>query len=139
MDTAAALDWSLVTHAELDRGLRGIRSCLERYRNGSIPFALPFLLFFGRILYMWTVCTISILNYLTFTALCFSHSNTHLVHILLSHTPTRRDLYWEQHYTKLALPGREEDEIFDSGLSEYPLPEQIERLIDAGDCHVTLM
>jgi hypothetical protein len=46
--------------------------------------------------------------------------------------PAKPDLYWEQHYTTIAMPGREQDEVFDSGLADYPLPEQIERLIDSG-------
>ena len=50
----------------------------------------------------------------------------------LSLSVVSSDLYWEQHYTSLAMPGREQDEVFDSGLADYPLPEQIERLIEAG-------
>jgi hypothetical protein len=46
--------------------------------------------------------------------------------------PTKPDLFWEQHYTPIPMPGHERDEVFDAGLSEYPLPEQIERLIGAG-------
>lgn len=30
------------------------------------------------------------------------------------------------------MPGHEQDEQFDKGLPDYPLPEQIETLIDAG-------
>ena len=30
------------------------------------------------------------------------------------------------------MAGHEQDEVFDVGLSEYPLPEQIEKLIEAG-------
>ena len=36
------------------------------------------------------------------------------------------------------MPGHEQDEVFDAGLSEYPLPEQIERLIDAGTLYSVL-
>ena len=48
------------------------------------------------------------------------------------------DLFWEQHYTPIPMPGHEQDEVFDAGLSEYPLPEQIERLIDAGTLYSVL-
>lgn len=36
------------------------------------------------------------------------------------------------------MPGHEQEKVFDKGLPEYPLPEQIEKLIDAGIHHVTV-
>ena len=60
----------------------------------------------------------------------YSHTHTHThTH---KQTHTHRDLYWEQHYTTISMAGHEQDEVFDVGLSEYPLPEQIEKLIEAG-------
>ena len=44
--------------------------------------------------------------------------------------PSLSDIYWEQHYSQIYMITSFEEET-DHPLPEYPLPEQIERLIEA--------
>ena len=44
--------------------------------------------------------------------------------------PMCRDLFWESHYSKIAMDSFEEET--DRHLPEYSLPEQIESLIEKG-------
>jgi len=45
--------------------------------------------------------------------------------------PQKRDLYWEQHYSQIHMTTSYQEET-DGLLPEYPLPQQIEKLIEDG-------
>ena len=67
----------------------------------------------------------------TVLPLSLSPSPPSLPPSLSSLPPSLSDLYWEQHYSQIPMTTSYLEET-DRSLPEYPLPEQIERLIEAG-------